>query len=271
MSFRNFRPFIVSSLVVLLQCSIDLTATAQAPQDRGSRPGGTASPDDGRPGPGGRQNREGRQAGSDQMAARLMRMDTDQDGKLSREELAKSRFAAAFDQADANGDGFIVVKEITVFMQNRRPSGGGPDGGRNSRPGMQKPQGGGSPAATPINPKKAFDDGMSKCGKALRGLRRTKFDAGSFDRDMAATMAMQAGLLAARPHITVIPMSETAREKFGADEIAYQRSFQKHMVMSLIASFQLEMAILEGNANRAKEVVDKILKDRNESHDLFES
>ncbi|MAD78260.1 MAG: hypothetical protein CMJ51_02685 [Planctomycetaceae bacterium] len=270
MSFRKLRPLIVSSLVVLLQCSIDSTTTAQTPQDRGSRPGGTASPDGGRPGPGGRQSREGRQAGSDQMAARLMRMDKDQDGKLSREELAESRFAAAFDQADANGDGFISVKEITVFMNNRRP-GGGQDSGRNSRPGMQRPEDSSEKTKTPVNPKKAFDDGMSKCGKALRGLRRTKFDAGSFDRDMAATMAMQAGLLAARPYIDAVSMSEAAKVKFGGDEVAYRRSFQKHMVMSLIVSFQLEMAILEGDAEQARELVNQILKDRNESHDLFEN
>lgn len=270
MSFRILRPLFVTSLAVLLQCSIQTAATAQTPQDRSDRPGNAAGQDGDRPDAGGRQNRGGRQANQSQISERLMRMDTDGDGKLSREELAKSRFSAAFDQADANGDGFIVVKEITVFMQNRRP-GGGQDGNRTSRPGMQKPQEGGSSASAPVDPKKAFEDGMSKCGKALRGLRRTKFDAGSFDRDLAATMAMQAGLLAARPHIKVIPMSEAAREKFGADEVAYQRSFQKHLVMSLIASFQLEMAILEGDANAAKEVMNKILLDRNESHDLFES
>ena len=271
MPFRVLRPLFVTSLAVLLQCSIQTSATAQTPRNPAAGPGGDASQDGGRPGAGERANRGGRQADQSQISDRLMRMDANGDGKLSREELAKSRFAAAFDQADANGDGFIVVKEITVFMQNRRPGGGGPDGGRNSRPGMQNPQGGGLPAANPINPKKAFDDGMSKCGKALRGLRRTRFDAGSFDRNMAATMAMQAGLLAARPYITVIPMSEAARKRFGVNEVAYQRSFQKHMAMSLIASLELEMAILEGDANRAKEVVDEILKDRNESHDLFES
>ncbi|MAC20535.1 MAG: hypothetical protein CMJ23_12840 [Phycisphaerae bacterium] len=267
MSFRILRPLFVTSLAILLQCSIQTSAAAQATQGQDARPGDAAGQEGDRPGAGGRQSRGGRQTDQNQISDRLMRMDTDGDGKLSRDEVAKSRFAAAFDQADANGDGFIVVKEITVFMRNRRP-GGGQDG---SRPGMQKPQEGGSSASAPVDPKKAFEDGMSKCGKALRGLRRTKFDAGSFDRDMAATMAMQAGLLTARPHITVIPMSEAAKEKFGADEVAYQRSFQKHMVMSLIASFQLEMAILEGDANRAKEVMDQILKDRNDSHDLFES
>ena len=120
-----------------------------------------------------------------------------------------------------------------------------------------------------MNPKVAFDRGMEDSGRALRGLRRTPFDATSFDRDFSSIIKVQDGLLAARLHVAAVPMSNAAKEKFGDDQTAYLRSFQAHMAKSLITSFQLELAILEGDSARARELTTTLVGDRNGSHDIF--
>lgn len=238
-------------------------AEGQSDPNRADRLPGRSQPQDGeRPG-GERANRGGRQAGPAQLTSRLMRVDTDGDGRLSREELASTRFAAAFDTADANGDGYLTPEEITLFVQTRRP--GGPQESRGDRPTAPTD---GEGAAK--DPREAFDAAMSTTGRALRGLRRTKFDPDTFQRDLKAVIDLQTGLFEARRHLAAIPMSPAAREKFGTDDAAYRRSFQRHLATSLLAGLQLEIAILDGDATAASEIVQRIVEDRNRSHDLFE-
>ena len=62
-----------------------------------------------------------------------------------------------------------------------------------------------------------------------------------------------------------------AKEKFGSDEQAYSRSFQLHMARTMVTSFQLEIAILEGDSDKAKELVKAMVIERNSGHDLFEN
>ena len=235
-------------------------AHAQNEPDRpGDRPG-IGQEDGGR--------RGGRQADPARIVERMMRADTDGDGRLSREELAGGRFIAVFDQADANGDGYLEAKEVTLFIQNRAPRGG--------RPGMQGRPGGRPDAPAPTPPsdpgpsEKAFVDAMDRAGKALRGLRRTAFDADTFDRDLKALLDLETSLIDARRNIAAVPMSDAARAKFGSDRIAYQRAFQIHMVTSLMETLEIEIAMLQGDAAKAKAGVVKLLESRNESHDLFE-
>ena len=212
------------------------------------------------------QNRGNRQVDPARMAARMMQSDTDGDGRISRAEIGEGRFAEMFDQTDANGDGYITEKEITIFLTSRRPGGSGQPGPRRARPSTP-----GAEEAKPMDPKAAFDKGMEESGRALRGLRRTPFDATSFERDLSSIIRVQDGLLAARLHVEAVPMSDAAKEKFGTDQKAYVRSFQTHMAKSLIPSFQLELAILEGDSAKAKELTTALVSDRNGSHDLFEN
>lgn len=245
-----------------------LAASAQAQNQPGGRPG--AGP--GQDGAGGRPG--GRQADPSRIIERLMQMDADGNGTLSREEVGESRFAQAFDQADANGDGSLTTEEITVFMASRGPRGPrGDEGGAEGRPGRGGPgaQPAGPQAAAPTGPSKdAFHDAMERAGRALRGLRRTKFEADTFERDLMALLELEAGLMDARKNASAIPMSDAAKAKFGTDEAAYRKSFQLHMAKSMIATLNCEIALLEGDAAKAKELVNGILENRNESHDLFE-
>jgi collagen type III alpha len=81
----------------------------------GGRGGGAPGP--GGAGPGGRGGSRG-----------LMQLDTDGDGKISKEE-APEPMRAAFDSMDANGDGFIDREEADQLRQKLGGAGGAPAGG----------------------------------------------------------------------------------------------------------------------------------------------
>ncbi len=204
-------------------------------------------------------------------ARRFMQMDANGDGKLSKEEAGDGPGARLFPQMDTDGDGFVTTEEITVFFANR-PARGGDRGPGMERPGRgEGPGGPGGPQAAPAGPsKEAFHDAMERAGRALRGLRRTSFEADTFERDFGALLELEATIVEARRNASAIEMSDAAKAKFGDDRVAYQRSFQLHMTKALMATLQVEMAVLEGNGAKAKELVNGILENRNESHDLFE-
>lgn len=259
----SLRP---SRLAAATLLGLALAATAHA-QNQPGRPGGRPGAAPGQDAPGGRQFDPAR------FVERMMQMDADGDGKLTREEIGEGRFAAAFDTADANGDGSLTTEELTVFMETRGPRGGrGGEGGPEGRPG-RGPEGApaGVPAGVPAGPsKEAFHDAMERSGRALRGLRRTKFEADTFERDLMALIELESSLMEARRNASAVPMSDAAKAKFGTDEAAYRKSFHLHMAKAMIATLNVELALLEGDAAKAKELVDGILENRNESHDLFE-
>ncbi len=90
--------------------------------------------------------------GPDGAVRRIMALDTNHDGKVTRAELKDPRFQALFGQADANHDGALTPAELTAFFQRRNAAGGqqgfqgpggpGPDGrpsGARRRPGQILP------------------------------------------------------------------------------------------------------------------------------------
>ncbi len=241
-------------------------ATTAAAQDQPGRPAaGQNAPGGARP--------NARQADPSRIVDRLMQADADGDGRLSKDEMGETRFAAVFDQADADGDGFLTAEEVTTFMASRGPRAGrGGEGGPEGRP-ARGPQGGpgGPQDAAPAGPsKEAFHEAMERAGRALRGLRRTQFEADTFDRDFTALLELEASLMEARRHVAAVPMSDAAKERFGADQAAYRKSFQLHLAKAMMATLQVEVACLEGESAKAKELVAGILENRNTSHELFE-
>lgn len=99
---------------------------------RGPREGG---PREGGPRPGG-----DRQFNPEQMIERIMRLDENNDGKVSKDEVGEGRMQGIFDRADADSDGFLTKEELKE-MFSRRPGGDRPGPGREGdrpgpRPGM---------------------------------------------------------------------------------------------------------------------------------------
>lgn len=105
---------------------LDRDRDGGSPRRGGSGRGG---PGGGRPqagGPGG-----GRPGGSGFSAARLMAMDRNKDGKVSREELP-AQMRERMSRMDANGDGFISKSEAEAIERRFNQGGGG--GGTRPRP-----------------------------------------------------------------------------------------------------------------------------------------
>lgn len=113
---------------------------------------GKVSPDELRPpgpppggGPGGGP-------GGEDMAARLMSFDKDNDGKLSAAELPE-RMQGMMARADKNSDGFLTKEELTAAAPSGPPQGegrGGPRGAGGGREGRGGGPGGGMMRMDPI-------------------------------------------------------------------------------------------------------------------------
>ena len=86
----------------------------QSQMRRGRQGGGAGGPGAGRGGP-----QRGRGQGGMDPAQFIARMDTNKDGKISKEE-APERMAERFDQMDTNNDGFLTEEEIKKHFESRR-------------------------------------------------------------------------------------------------------------------------------------------------------
>jgi soluble cytochrome b562 len=189
-----------------------------------------------------------------QFVARMMELDTNGDGKISREEAAESPFARGFDRFDANTDGFIDKAELETFSAQR-----------GQRPG-QIGQGPGAAAGEVAT----FDQNMGNSGRAMRRLSRSEFTAESRAGDLAALQQMQTALIAAKAQVSTVHMSDNAKAKFGDDAAAYQAEFQTYLIRAVKESLDLEMAVIQGNSAAAVAARMRLEETRNQAHDIFE-
>ena len=107
----------------------------------GGRPGGPDGAGRGPDGPGGggpdgppRDGGAGRPGNREEMLARVLSFDKDEDGKLTKEELPE-QMHGMIERGDANGDGALDKEELTKLAANFQ----GPGAGR--RPGAEGPEG----------------------------------------------------------------------------------------------------------------------------------
>ena len=89
-------------------------------------PGEIVMPAGGGPGPGGDGDGDGGGGGGggggqrlspDQLVSRIMGLDKDSDGKLSKAEAEDSRFKSRFDDADGNKDGSVSEAEVKAWVK----------------------------------------------------------------------------------------------------------------------------------------------------------
>lgn len=126
-SYKNSLAFLSLLFVGVALASVNAQDGERGP--RGPREGG---PGAGGPREGGQRGPGRGQFNPEQLLERLMQMDKDSDGKLSKEEMGDSRLAAMFERADSDSDGFLTKEELTA-MFNRGPGrgeGGPAEGGR---------------------------------------------------------------------------------------------------------------------------------------------
>jgi hypothetical protein len=110
---RNAIGILVLTLVLGLVQSISI---AQEPRDRleDAPPAAKNKPD---------------AAAVDAIVSRMMALDKNKDGKLTRDEIGDERLLRLFDRADANNDG-IVTKEELVTLATKMAAEEGTGGGR---------------------------------------------------------------------------------------------------------------------------------------------
>jgi len=242
---RLITPFLINTFLALSLSSIALAQDGAPPPagQGGQRPGG-----------------RGGQVDPAQMIERMMGMDANADGKLSRDEMPPMLVERIFDRADTNHDGFIERAEIEVFAKEGGPlrgagQGGGQGAGR-----------GGAAGGAPVN----MEGAMKQANAALRALRGSALDASTQKTDLEAVQRLQMGLVGSKAGIASVPMSDAAKAKFGDDKAAYEREFRKTLLASIIMSFEVEQAILDGEGARAKATLEKLHSSEDSGHALFQ-
>lgn len=111
---------------------------------------------------------------------------------------------------------------------------------------------------------------MKQANAALRALRGSALDATTQKADLEAVQRLQMGLVGSKGGIASVPMSDAAKAKFGDDKAAYEREFRKTMLASILMSFEVEQAILDGDGARAKATLEKLHNSEDSGHALFQ-
>ncbi len=184
-------------------------------------------------------------------ADRLLAMDKDGDGRLSRAELPE-RLADRVFEADTDADGLLTRDELVAFFAQTPRAPAAERAGRDAAPASAD-----------------FDASMGAAGRALRHLRRTDFGPDARDADLGAVQAMQEALLSAKGSIGTVPVSPKAAERFGDDAAAYERAMRSAMVEAMRATLDLEEAVASGDAEAAGAFVERLRALQAEAHDLF--
>jgi hypothetical protein len=191
------------------------------------------------------------------MVERLMGMDQNGDGKLSRDEMPPMLVERIFERADTNKDGFVERVELEVIAK---------EGGALRGMGGQGGQGRGGAAGGAPN----MEASMKQANGAFRALRASALDASTQKADLEAVQRLQMGLVASKGAVASIPMSDAAKAKFGEDKAAYEREFRKAIITSIMTAFEIENAILAGDTAAAKAALEKLHESEESGHELFQ-
>ena len=245
---RNFTLSLTRILTLSLTLSLASLATAQ--QDGTFPPGGPAGGQDGqRPG--------GNRGDPAQLVERMMQMDANKDGKISKDEMPAQQVERMFDRADTNKDGFLDKAELEAFAKAGQARG---QGGQPGGPG-------GAQRGGAVN----LEGAMKQINGAYKALKASALDAASKSADLDAVQRMQMGLIGAKAGVATLKMSDAARAKFGEDKAGFEAAFRRKMLDSAKLSIELELAILDGKSAEAKAIVGKIHDAEETGHDVFKS
>ncbi len=245
---RNFTLSLTRILTLSLTLSLASLATAQ--QDGTFPPGGPAGGQDGqRPG--------GNRVDPAQLVERMMQMDANKDGKISKDEMPAQQVERMFDRADTNKDGFLDKAELEAFAKAGQARG---QGGQPGGPG-------GAQRGGAVN----LEGAMKQINGAYKALKASALDAASKSADLDAVQRMQMGLIGAKAGVATLKMSDAARAKFGEDKAGFEAAFRRKMLDSAKLSIELELAILDGKSAEAKAIVGKIHDAEETGHDVFKS
>jgi hypothetical protein len=219
-------------------------------------------PDGGQRGPGGAPGQDGQRPGGmrggdpAQMVERIMGQDQDGDGKLSRDEFPPMLVERLFERADTNKDGFVDRAELEVVAKDA----GAMRGGRGGAGGQ------GGPGGAPQN----LEGAMKQANRAYRILSNSALDASTMKADLDAVQQLQMGLVGSKAGIGSVRMSDAAKAKFGEDRAAFEKDFRKTMLKAIAVSFEIESALLDGNADAARAAIKKIHDSEETGHALFQ-
>ncbi|MFM7052005.1 MAG: hypothetical protein ACKOYN_07745 [Planctomycetota bacterium] len=258
---KHARSTVLASHALAAVAAVALSGIALAQDGTFPPQGGPGQGQRQGPGPG--QGQGGGMRGGDpaQMVERLMQQDADGDGKLSRDEMQGPMAERIFERADANKDGFVDRAELEEMAKNA-PMGRGQGGGQGGGMGGGQGRAGGAPN---------IEGAMKQAQRAYRTLNESSFTAESRRADLDSVQQLQMAIFGAKGAVANAPMSAKAKERFGDDKAKYEAEFRKQLLQSGILAANLELAIIDGDAAKAKELLAKIHDSEESGHSLFQA
>jgi len=245
MSRRRFAlPVALPIALVIAACGLAIA------QPGGGLPGVPSVPNmprvPGQPGGGGQPGGPGGPGGNfdpQQFIDRLMQGDANGDGKLARSEVPPQFAERNFDRFDTNTDGFLDRAELDAGSANLRGGGGG---GR-----------------LPLG------RAMGNMGEACGALMDSALDASTQAEDLRQVQQLQEGILAAKFHAPTHRFPPQVMDHFQGDVDEARAEFREHLMEAMVIALEIEEAIMVGNADGARESLDRLNELAAHGHDEF--
>lgn len=240
------RRLMTTGLLVIAAAGLALAQPGTDPA-RGGRPGG-GQPGRGEMGPGGQPG-----FNLDQFIDRIMRSDTDGDGRLSRAE-APPMLSERFDDFDSDGDGFITRTELQA--RAAEIMGRGPGGVPGAAPG-------GGAGRIPLS------RAMQNAERALTALHESTLNNATRAADLGQVQALQESLLAAKFQAATERFPAPVLARFNNDAALARTEFRARIIETLIEALHLELAILDGDIESARAIIESLEDLEHRGHDDF--
>lgn len=180
---------------------------------------------------------------------RLMSFDADGDGRLSRSEVPERFAENTFTRFDANADGFIDRAELEAAR--------GAAGGPGRAPGVG---GGGG---------RSMEAAMHQVEEAIVALSGSALNASTLGRDLEQCQRLQENLLACKAATARQRMNREAIEDFDGDEAQARSEFRALFVEALMEALMLESALLDEDAETAREHIEALEELEDLGHTQF--
>ena len=111
---------------------------------------------------------------------------------------------------------------------------------------------------------------MENAGDALGAIQESAMTAQTQAADLERCQALQEALMAAKFHAATVRFDAAVLEHFEGDEAEARMEFREHMIEAIDLALDLEVALMDGDAEAARDILAQLEDVANHSHEEFQ-